>query len=322
MPDEEILSYCLWVGEKAGLSSQEIISTTKSATAMGKKAERNLSKDVKDWICVTDGYFSVTDIHRSLEIVTKEDKGNVRQSLFRFKKDGLIEKVGGRDGHYRRIQTEIAPIDWKNAPTKEHPIKLPLDLSSLVSIFPKNIIVVSGLNNSGKTALCLDIARLNMLFMPTVYFSSEMGDSELRIRLGKRDDIKLDQWNVEFFERSSNFVDVVRPEGLNIIDYLEVNDEFWKVGSILSGIYDRLTTGVAVVAIQKGEKGDYGRGATFGAEKPRLYLSMMPGEIKIVKAKNWKGVDNPNGKVRGFRIVGGWKFIEKGPWRYPPAKQK
>ena len=320
MEDREIEEYCLWVASHACYPHDEALTTIRSAVERGKKPERNLTRDVREWVSVSDGEFLVSEVQKSLEIVSKQDKDTVRQAIHKMKKDGLIEKAGRREGAYRRIQTEIAPIDWKNAPTKEHPIKLPLDLSSLVSIFPKNIIVVSGLNNSGKTAFCLDVARLNMLFMPTVFFSSEMGDSELKIRLGKRDDIKLDSWNVEFFERSSNFVDVVRPESLNIIDYLEVNDEFWKVGGILGGIHERLTTGVAVVAIQKGEKGDYGRGATFGAEKPRLYLSMMPGEIKIVKAKNWKGIHNPNGQVRGFRIVGGWKFIEKGPWHYPEPK--
>ena len=49
-------------------------------------------------------------------------------------------------------------------------------------------------------------------------------------------------------------------------------------------------------------------------EKARLYLSMNNGSLKILSAKNWKGVENPNGKEIRFKIVQGCKFIQVDDW--------
>jgi DNA-binding transcriptional ArsR family regulator len=322
MPDDEIMEYCQWAGKQAGMAESEIKATTVSAIGRGKRQERNLTKDVRELVAATTGDFIVTDIYRELEVINREDKNTIRVALARLKKDGIIEKSGRKDGGYRRVSTELVPIEWKTAPTEEAGIILPLGLNRLVNIYPKNIMVASGLQNAGKTAFCMETARLNMGHHKVVYFSSEMGASELSLRLSKRQDIKTDDWNVEFYERSSQFVDVIRPDWVNIVDYLEVNDEFWRVGQILTEIHDRLTSGVALVSIQKNEKTDYGRGGTFSAEKPRLYIAINPGEVKIVKAKNWKGTENPNGKVKKFTIQGGWKFVETSDWYYPEQEER
>jgi hypothetical protein len=281
---------------------------------------------MKEFIGVTDGYFNVKDLYKSLNIVTSEDQGTVRTALCRLKKDGYIAKSGKKDGEYIRIDRELKEIDWANAPTDEYKITLPLMLNSIVSIYPRNIIVIGGFNNSGKTCFALDVARHNQDKHQVRYFSSEMGDSELKLRLSKWEGIKPDEWKVKFFERSSDFPGVIEPDALNIIDYLEINDEFWKVGQVFTDIYERLRNGIAVVCIQKNAGTDYGRGGTFGAEKPRLYLSMDRVDnrnvCKIVKAKNWKGTSNPNGKEMYLKIVQGWKILQDGDWHYKEAGRK
>jgi hypothetical protein len=102
---------------------------------------------------------------------------------------------------------------------------------------------------------------------------------------------------------------VIKPDAINIIDFLEVHDEFWKVGGMLKEIYDKLNNGIAIVAIQKDKKKDYGRGATMGLEKPRLYLTLNPGQAKIEKAKNWADpLKNPNGLMLDFKLHQGCEF--------------
>ena len=55
-------------------------------------------------------------------------------------------------------------------------------------------------------------------------------------------------------------------------------------------------------------------------EKPRLYVTMSRaadyrgGVAKIVKAKNWKTVQNPNGMMRPFKILSGHEFLTDYPW--------
>ncbi len=82
------------------------------------------------------------------------------------------------------------------------------------------------------------------------YFSSEMGALELKDRFSKFDR-PLNSWKVKFKERASNFADVIKPDAINIIDFLEVHDEFYKIGGLIKDIYDKLTTGIAVIAIRK-----------------------------------------------------------------------
>ena len=101
-----------------------------------------------------------------------------------------------------------------------------------------------------------------------------------------------------------------------MIDFLEILDEFWQVGKIISSIHQKLVNGIALIMIQKSPGAGLGRGASFGTEKPRLYLTLEAGKAKIVKAKNWHSIVNPNGMVREFSIIQGAKMTAKGVWHH------
>jgi len=191
---------------------------------------------------------------------------------------------------------------------------MPFDIHELTYLLPKSIVVVAGAPNAGKSAFLMNLARLNMHKFDTHYFSSEMGAAEFRDRLDNfAPDILPHQWRLRVWERSENFEDVIRPEGLNIVDFLEINDDFWKVGLFIRRIFDKLTTGVAFIALQKNAGSELGLGQTRGLEKARLYIAMDSHKIKIVKAKNWVNhTVNPNGMYREFKLVKGSHFIPEG----------
>jgi hypothetical protein len=152
------------------------------------------------------------------------------------------------------------------------------------------------------------------------YFSSEMGPQELKLRLSKFNR-KLTDWNFYPKERASDFADVIKPDAINIIDFLEIHDEFWKVGGKLMEIHDKLHKGIAIVAIQKDKNKEYGLGGMKGLEKPRLYLTLNPGQAKIEKAKNRANPSrNPNGLVRDFKLYQGHKFVLENDWHWPYEK--
>jgi len=172
------------------------------------------------------------------------------------------------------------------------------------------------------TAFLLNFAKMNMDKFEVHYFSSEMGDSETRLRLTQFQDIKIEEWKINVWDRTEHFEDVIRPDAVNCIDYLEsLTGEEYKVKAYISRIWNKLNKGVAVIAIQKNEQTDFGRGGQATMDKARLYLAINPGVIKIVKAKNWTdGENNPNGKIQTFKLIGGWKFIVDGlGWRTPEA---
>jgi len=286
-----------------------------SALNRFERKQRSLSEEIREWVKTTQGYFLTTETHAELRITTPEEKKACYSTLLRMCEAGEIEKHGERRGCFRVVDKSCEDIDFINTPNETLNIKWPFEIETLVKILPKNIIVLAGESNAGKTAFMLNVAEKNMQKNDIWYFSSEMGSLELQDRLIKFDR-PLQSWNVNFKERSSNFADVIKSDAINIIDFLEINDEFYKVGLYIKGIYDKLNKGIAIIAIQKNKNSEYGLGGGRGLEKARLYLSMETNKIKIIKAKNWAdSMANPNNLEMEFKLIKGCKFISQGNWK-------
>ncbi|MCK9275034.1 MAG: bifunctional DNA primase/polymerase [Syntrophales bacterium] len=287
-----------------------------SVLERARRKERNIHKDAEDWVSVTNGYWSITECYQALQSVTKEEKNAVRAAVHRLHKAGIIEKHGNKNGVYRTVNTQCEDIDFISATDTAMDIRWPFRIEDHVQIMPGNIIVVAGEPNSGKTAFLLNLVQKNMARYEIYYFSSEMGALELRKRL-KKFDAPLEDWKFHPKERASNFADVIKPDAINIIDFLEVYDEFYKIGGLIKEIYDKLKKGIAVIAIQKNKGADYGLGGGRGLEKARLYLTMEPGKARIIKAKNWTTFENPNGMEITFKLAQGCKFFTDQGWKRP-----
>lgn len=299
-------------GEKP--DSKWISDKIESAKKRDSKRSGDVTKAIEDWISVTDGYFSVTDCSKALQSVTDSEQTTFRVILHRLSKRGIIEKHGNKDGVYRRINDDIKPLDWQNAEINPLNLIWPFGIHNLVHVFPGNIGVIAGYPNAGKTAFIHNFIKLNQNQHDVHLFSSEGGPEELKMRLSKFD-CSLSEWNFKAWERSGDFADVIKPDAVNIIDYLEIHDDFYKVGGLIKAISDKLKSGFALIAIQKNGGRDEGLGGARGLEKPRLYMAMDSGRLKIVKAKSWvDSSNNPNGQSIKFKIVDGCKFIIESQW--------
>lgn len=292
----------------------------KSAIKRKEHREISVTKEIEALLAVTDGAFSVTECDKTLQAitgVTKCYKNAVRQVLHRLKKEGRVKKYGDKDGWYIRVDDVADEIDWWSAEDAPLNLRFPLDIENYAEVFPKNIAVLAGEPNAGKTAFLLNFARLNMKNHKIVYCSSEMGATELKKRLQLFDNPLSDWKSVRFVERVANFADVIDPDGVNIIDFMELNDNFYLIGQYLRDIYDKLNKGFCFVAIQKDGNKDVGRGGTMGLEKPRLYLNMGQNMLTIHKAKAWKDHSyNPNGLTCKYKLTNGSNFIAVGNWEH------
>jgi len=319
MPDNEIeqVLEMLIVSWGEDTDKKWIETKMQSALKRAERRERNLADELRRWVTLQDGYINLTDAYQSLQILTSEERRNAHVIMHRLRKEGLVEKYGDKSGCYRRVDNEAEPIDFLSASTDALDIHWPFEIESLVRTLPKNIIVIAGESNAGKTAFLLNFVRLNQNKHKIYYFSSEMGSIEFRDRLSKFD-APLDSWKFTAKERSSNFADVIKPDDVNIIDFLEIHDNFFIIGGWIKEIFDKLNNGIAVIAIQKNPGSDFGLGGQRSLEKARLYLALEPGRIKIVKAKNWTNPgSNPNGREVTFKLVQGCQFRQESYWKKP-----
>jgi len=327
--------------------SKEALSEIRVAAKFGKDADlqgaiekaitqsentKSVAKEIEEFIMTTDGYFSTTDVYKGLQLTTRKDQKTVVVNLLRLKEREVIEKHGAKSGVYRRIDRECELIDWKNAPTIEMPLKFPLGIEEFVKIYPKSIIIIAGKSDAGKSGFLLEFARLNMNQHEIHFFINEAGDSELAVRLGLFKDMKKEDWKCDFWDREDGFADVIRPNAINIIDYLDVTEDFAKIGTPIKMIHSKLDKGIALIAIQKNPRYynpktgkyvdvDYGTGGAKSVGKSRLYLAIDDEIIKIVKAKNRRGRESPNGMTRTFKIYDGHDFGDRGCWRKPKEWQ-
>jgi hypothetical protein len=329
---DNILETIGFIGEHCDppFPRKDIEAKIASVENRAKKVKNNLTAELREFVTATWGNFSATEGQQSVTNATFPDaalRKKIRVIFGRFVDEGLIERVPGKNGVYRKIDKDCQALDWKNACSEQVHLKMPLGLDRLVELHPGDIVTLMGSQNAGKTAVAMNMAMLNMRDWNVHYFSSEMGAEGFKRRVEKYqiEGIPVEDWTVQFYQRVADFSDVIKPGkgNLNIIDYLEIYDNFYRVAGLLANIHEKLDGALAVICLQKNPGQDIGRGGSFSLEKARLSLSIDYGVVKIVKLKTWAEniTENPNGKMCGFKIINGTTIKRVGNWRYPEPKE-
>ena len=284
------------------------------------KKEISLAQEIKDLISCHHGVIiSSSFVDKELCLSSRVIKQNRSNIMNRLVEDGMLERHGKR-GEFRVVDKTLNKINWRKPRGDEFDINLPIGLNRLVSIYPKNIIILAGMSNAGKTALLMNVVGYNLdQYKNRIhYFSSEMSEEELGIRL-RSFGLNDEAWaGCNFYHRTKDFQDVIFPDDINIIDFFEKYDTFYDIGKDLSTIWEKLNKGIAIVALQKSKGKEEGRGGDFSKEKARLYITLDQDETwikaKITKAKAWKTKINPNGLVKNIQIADGYQILEFGDW--------
>ena len=310
-------------GAEPPISMDEIDKIVKSAKQRREGRERPIKEDVREWVDNMIGCeFTVSDCYRDLSLTLPQDKTGVRKTFLKLVASRVIAQTG-KNGKYRLVDNGSEVIDLFAPRKGAVDIKLPLQLETLVSVRQKNVIVVAGVSNAGKTALLLNMVKDNIPLWKgkILYQSSEMLQDEFQERLSKFQDVPMEYWRgFTPVHRVENWSDAIEPDWINIIDYLEISEDFFKVGRFINDIFDRLNTGVAIIALQKNKGTEYGLGGARSIEKARLYLTLDPDPpdgclCTIRKGKNRVNDEvNPDGMSTRFKLVGGSKIVHREPW--------
>ena len=311
----------------------EISAKIHSALTRKASRERNLAFEVKEWVDATFGNISATDGYKELHLTTKTEKKNFNMIMKRLSemKPPLVERSEERNGVWRKVEEDCQPVDWLNTDCKYIDLWLPLGIGEVCGVQPGNVLMYAGAKDSGKTAFLMNIAKENRFAYKVHYINSEMSRQEFKMRMSKFDDVSIEQLyrDINLYNASNKFQDRIKSgEGnLNIIDYLEVPDEAFRIGPIIKKIHEKLDGALCVIGIQKKINQDLGRGAEFSLEKARLYLSLDYGKAKIISCKNFKDNEiikgNPRGYTTTYKLVNGCKIIRsQSGWTSPGEKEK
>ena len=316
---------------KLGTNDGRDMGVTKSETSdlavyrdMGtEESVTSLSALIDAWVRGTKGWFWSRDIDAEFQLRTATEKANRRKIMERLVDNGVIARHDSHQGQYRFINSKVKRIDFKATPVG-NPIDIewPLEIESIVELYPRELAVIAGYSNAGKTALMYNIIRMNMHKPMPIYYFCREAPQTLRKRLSMFDG-DIQDWNFEAIDQQENYPDVVVPNAINIIDYLSVED-LTTIQTKLEDIIAAVGDGVAIVAIQKKGYAELGYGAEYTLAPASIYLSMNKGRIRVVKGKHWANPNrNPDGLERRFDIEYGSKFVPlQFEWDYPPKEDK
>jgi hypothetical protein len=293
-------------------AEQKVLSALRRAS----EQPRNVKQEVSQWCIAQDGTFRIESCFNELNLKNTEQKGEGRAAVMELSRRGIIERDKGI-GVYRLLDKTIEYIQLSDQTPQPLNFKWPFGIEQFADLYEGNIAVVAGTSNAGKTAMLLNFAVKNKDNFHVRYQSSEMDSHELSIRLkGFGTGLASFREKVEWIKRSQDWWDIILPDAVNIIDFMEIHEDFYKVGGWIKKIFDKLRKGIAIIALQKKDATtDMGRGGAITKEKARLYLSIDYGTLTIVKAKNWHEYSvDPTGAKIDFVMERGVVLKNEGTW--------
>jgi hypothetical protein len=302
---------------------KDIEAKIQSALDRAGRRQGTLTEELKWWIESQTGQWRVTDWYHESHIVTKQEKHATIQALKRFCIEGLIESCGERSGNYRNIDKTDNEQQWWLDEGKPLPIKFPLGVENFAKVYQGNIILLEGQKSQGKSTFSFEFARLNKGLYPgiTQYQNIEMVNSEIKERFKSYEDEGIctqGSWreHLKIIKQTSDWHDKIIPDGINIIDYLLEYDKPFILPRYIFAIHKKLTTGIALVSVQRDPYKPYPTGGRGVRDIPRLCLSLINHEMRIEDAKSFWPTDfgNPTGMSIKYKQIKWCKWISDGTW--------
>uniref|UniRef100_A0A6M3XUH2 Uncharacterized protein n=1 Tax=viral metagenome TaxID=1070528 RepID=A0A6M3XUH2_9ZZZZ len=276
---------------------------------MDKRVD-HLTTLIKELVKRGSGRITYGFIDRELDITTPAEK-TLRRVVFKDLCDaGEIRREEHLTGVYWIIDREAPEIDWQGAdPKNVINLKFPLGLERYVKIFPKSIIIIAGEKEACKTLWLYTFTLLNMYHPLGIdLYNSETGKEQMRERLDNFNFVIPEPAPFRVKERYDNFADVINPNKISVIDYLDLSSEVYEVGEEIDKIFRKLKGGIAVIGLQvppptkqlyRGQEKwvhrDLAYGGGFTAKRAILYLTLWSTgrKTKLLKIKYCKTRADP-----------------------------
>jgi len=279
-----------------------------------------VKNDIEQFLSLVNSHaFTTSFIDRQFNIRTRDAKRYRWQILEQFVANKRLEQID--TGKYRKVDSTEEEVSWRDADVDDV-LKLnwPLNLNKYIKVWHKSINILAGAPGAGKTAFLYNFLLANMFYKDgVVLFTNDMTPEEIKERLINADIEIPDPAPFKVFDRADNFADVIRPNAINIIDYLDLNSEVYLIGDEIEKIYRKLDRGIALIAIQKKPYQEVGIGGVFSTKRAKLYLTLdgikednlLFHKLTIYKARGRANpLVNPKGMEIKFKLQGGINFLK------------
>ncbi len=244
----------------------------------------HLSDKLREFLATAEGkVVDLTYLRRELHIDPNSPAdANLRTLLsVNLVKEKIVRPSGKKDGIYRVIK-QVDPIDVFGESIAE-PITLifPRDFETMMEMsFAEDLIIrggdlilISGRSNYGKTQMCMNFAGENIDLLP-VLMGNEYTTLENKPTprfLNRIKNMDWVQWQDEHGKQKftllpvrNDYAEHVIKDRINIIDWINIDTgEHYMIGTIMESIKRELGKGIGIIAIQKAEGAESGRGGQF-----------------------------------------------------------
>lgn len=287
-----------------------------------------LTERAKEYVEACTGEFTAWSLAKELGIQSIDDRDSIMSDLCALK---LCEPTGRKNGTFVPVSAAAPEIDWLNAKEEYEPLLLPFGLHRAAGVTQRSLVLVAGETNTGKSYMSMLIAHMNLkqnggAYDKIYFWNSETTPGAIRAN-AKRVDYDVEHWRgLLVKERTEDFHHVIEPDGFNIIDYLQIEEDFYLVGKRIKHIFDALRTGLCVIFIQKKKGQPLGIGGAFTQHKPALGLTLTEQHgivaCKITKLKFPLRFPNAEGMEYDFKFNSQGGIDEVAGWRYLTKKNR
>jgi len=116
--------------------------------------------------------------------------------------------------------------------------------------------------------------------------------------------------NFECLPVKNNYEDYVQKDKINVIDWIQLEKDWFRMGKILDDIKTAAGRGITVVVLQKKEGVDYGQGGEPTEHVADVYMTVDPmgkweARLTLGKVKETKQRVQTRGRVWGFETTDG-----------------
>lgn len=275
---------------------------------------------VEWWLENEEDEFYLDKLRTKHQIDPESD--NFYKAISRLCDEKKLRRLGR--GLYRKIKP-VKPIQWRDADEskyydfkwfKSHSDYSTFGFEDTINISANDLVVIAGVSNYGKSTLALNLLGENVDTNPCILMGNEyttlanMPSPKFKRRMMRMNWV---DWGTPdgkdkflLLPIRKNYEDYIEGGNLTIIDWINLTDNFYRIGKIFEDIKTATGNGVAVAVIQKEEGADLGRGRGFTRDMADVYFSIDPygkGESRLTVGKVKDPKRPIEGRIWAFKIV-------------------